>query len=151
GGLHGVGVSVVNALSERLEVEVARGQKLYRQVFERGKPKTKVEEIGRAPNRRGTMVRFRPDSTIFGANARFKPQRIFKMARAKAYLFGGVEIRWVCAPELLHGVEGVPTEETFHFPGGLTDYLTLSLHGTTLVHPDIFAGKSDKKGSHGTV
>src|SRR5262249_30278875 len=77
GGLHGVGVSVVNALSERLEVEVARGQKLYRQVFERGKPKTKVEEMGRAPNRRGTVVRFRPDSTIFGANARFKPQRIF--------------------------------------------------------------------------
>ena len=151
GGLHGVGVSVVNALSERLEVEVARGQKLYRQIFERGKPKTKVEEVGRVPNRRGTTVRFRPDPTIFGANARFKPQRIFKMARAKAYLFGGVEIRWSCAPELLHGTEGVPAEETFHFPGGLTDFLTSSLHGTTLVHPDIFAGKSDRKGSHGTV
>ncbi len=152
GGLHGVGVSVVNALSERLEVEVARGQTLYAQVFERGKPKGPLKTVGRAPNRRGTKVRFRPDPQIFGAaHARFKPQRIFKMARSKAYLFGGVEIRWSCAPELLAGVDGVPTEETFHFPGGLSDYLTASIHGTTLVHPDIFAGRSEKKGGHGTV
>src|SRR5204863_4712545 len=146
GGLHGVGVSVVNALSERLEVEVARGQTLYAQAFERGKPKTKLTTVGRAPNRRGTSVRFRPDPQIFGANVRFKPLRIFKMARSKAYLFGGVEIRWSCAPELLHGVEGVPVEETFHFPGGLTDFLTSSIHGSTLVHPDIFAGASERKG-----
>jgi topoisomerase-4 subunit B len=152
GGLHGVGVSVVNALSERLEVEVARGQTLYAQAFERGKPKGPLKQIGRAPNRRGTKVRFRPDPQIFGAaHARFKPQRIFKMARSKAYLFGGVEIRWSCAPELLAGVDGVPVEETFHFPGGLSDYLNASIHGTTLVHPDIFAGSSAKKGGHGTV
>jgi topoisomerase-4 subunit B len=150
GGLHGVGVSVVNALSERLEVEVARGQTLYAQTFERGKPKTKLATVGRAPNRRGTSVRFRPDPQIFGANVRFKPLRIFKMARSKAYLFGGVEIRWSCAPELLHGVEGVPVEETFHFPGGLTDFLNASIHGSTLVHPDVFAGSSERKG-HGTV
>jgi topoisomerase IV subunit B len=150
GGLHGVGVSVVNALSERLEVEVARGQTLYAQTFERGKPKTKLATVGRAPNRRGTSVRFRPDPQIFGANVRFKPLRIFKMARSKAYLFGGVEIRWFCAPELLHGVEGVPVEETCHFPGGLTDFLNASIHGTTLVHPDVFAGSSERKG-HGTV
>ncbi|MBV8823368.1 MAG: DNA topoisomerase IV subunit B [Hyphomicrobiales bacterium] len=150
GGLHGVGVSVVNALSERLEVEVARGQTLYAQAFERGKPKGPVKQIGRAPNRRGTKVRFRPDPQIFGAaHARFKPQRIFKMSRSKAYLFGGVEIRWSCAPELLAGVDGVPVEETFHFPGGLSDYLNASIHGTTLVHPDIFAGRSEKKG-HGS-
>jgi topoisomerase-4 subunit B len=151
GGLHGVGVSVVNALSERLEVEVARGQTLYRQAFERGKPKTKLTTVGRAPNRRGTSVRFRPDPQIFGASVRFKPLRIFKMARSKAYLFGGVEIRWSCAPELLHGVEGVPVEETFHFPGGLTDFLNASIHGTTLVHADVFAGSSENKGGHGTV
>src|SRR5499427_2647716 len=152
GGLHGVGVSVVNALSERLEVEVARGQTLYGQAFERGKPKGPLKTLGRAPNRRGTKVRFRPDPQIFGAaHARFKPQRIFKMARSKAYLFGGVEIRWSCAPELLAGVDGVPVEETFHFPGGLSDYLNASIHGTTLVHPDIFAGSSEKKGGHGTV
>jgi topoisomerase-4 subunit B len=152
GGLHGVGVSVVNALSERLEVEVARGQTLYAQAFERGKPKGPLKTLGRAPNRRGTKVRFRPDPQIFGAaHARFKPPRIFKMARSKAYLFGGVEIRWSCAPELLAGVDGVPVEETFHFPGGLSDYLTASIHGATLVHPDIFAGRSEKKGGHGTV
>src|SRR5438876_2160248 len=151
GGLHGVGVSVVNALSERLEVEVARGQTLYAQAFERGKPKTKLTTVGRAPNRRGTSVRFRPDPQIFGANVRFKPLRIFKMARSKAYLFGGVEIRWSCASSLLHGVEGVPVEETFLFPGGLTDFLTSSIHGSTLVHPDIFAGASERKGGHGTV
>jgi topoisomerase-4 subunit B len=152
GGLHGVGVSVVNALSERLEVEVARGQTLYGQAFERGKPKGPLKTIGRAPNRRGTKVRFRPDPQIFGAaHSRFKPPRIFKMARSKAYLFGGVEIRWSCAPELLVGVDGVPVEETFHFPGGLSDYLTASIHGTILVHPDIFAGRSEKKGGHGTV
>jgi topoisomerase-4 subunit B len=151
GGLHGVGVSVVNALSERLEVEVARGQTLYAQAFERGKPKGPLKTLGRAPNRRGTKVRFRPDPQIFGAaHARFKPQRIFKMARSKAYLFGGVEIRWSCAPELLAGVDGVPVEETFHFPGGLSDYLTASIHGATLVHPDIFAGRSENKGGHGT-
>src|SRR3954466_8566252 len=92
GGLHGVGVSVANALSERMEVEVAREQTLYRMVFERGKPKGKLEKVGRAPNRRGTKVRFRPDPDIFGAKTHFRPERIFKMARSKAYLFGGVEI-----------------------------------------------------------
>jgi topoisomerase-4 subunit B len=151
GGLHGVGVSVVNALSERLEVEVARGQELYAQTFERGKPAGKLRKLGRVLNRRGTKVRFRPDPQIFGAKAAFKPQRIFKMARSKAYLFGGVEIRWNCAKELLAGVEGVPERETFHFPGGLQDFLTAAIHGQTLVHPDLFTGSSGKTGSHGTV
>jgi topoisomerase IV subunit B len=98
GGLHGVGISVVNALSSRLEVEVARGQKLYRLAFERGHPKGKLEDLGKVNNRRGTRVRFKPDADIFGAKAAFKPQRLFKMARSKAYLFGGVEIRWRCDP-----------------------------------------------------
>jgi topoisomerase-4 subunit B len=151
GGLHGVGVSVVNALSERLDVEVARGQELYRQSFERGKPKTKLEKLGRVLNRRGTKIHFKPDPQIFGAKAAFKPQRIFKMARSKAYLFGGVEIRWNCAKELLAGVEGVPEQETFHFPGGLKDFLTGAIHGQTLVHPDLFTGSSGRIGAHGTV
>src|SRR6188768_784004 len=94
GGLHGVGVSVVNALSDDLTVEVARGRKLYRQKFSRGKPKGKLEKAGRAPNRRGTKVRFKPDPEIFGPKPAFKAERIFKMTRSKAYLFGGVEIRW---------------------------------------------------------
>jgi topoisomerase-4 subunit B len=149
GGLHGVGVSVVNALSSRLEVEVARDQKLYRMAFERGHPKGKLEDAGKVHNRRGTRIRFKPDTDIFGAKAAFKPQRLFKMTRSKAYLFGGVEIRWHCDPELLRGVEDVPAEATFHFPGGLKDYLGAAIHADTLVHPDIFSGRSGRNGSHG--
>jgi len=149
GGLHGVGVSVVNALSSRLEVEVARGQQLHRMVFERGHPAGKLEDLGKVSNRRGTRIRFKPDTEIFGAKAAFKPQRLFKMARSKAFLFGGVEIRWRCAKELTHGLEGVPEEATFHFPGGLKDYLAAAIHADTLVHPDIFSGKAGRNGAHG--
>jgi topoisomerase-4 subunit B len=151
GGLHGVGVSVANALSERMEVEVARGQKLYRMAFERGKPKGKLQDAGKAPNRRGTKVRFRPDPEIFGAKARFQPERVFKMARSKAYLFGGVEIRWACAKELLRGVADVPEKATFHFAEGLKDYLAAATESATLVHPDIFTGTTGKIGAHGAV
>jgi topoisomerase-4 subunit B len=151
GGLHGVGVSVANALSERMEVEVAREQTLYRMVFERGKPKGKLEKVGRAPNRRGTKVRFRPDPDIFGAKAHFRPERIFKMARSKAYLFGGVEIRWSCAKELLQGVADVPEQATFHFADGLKEYLSAAINTAALVHPDIFAGSAGKVGVHGAA
>src|SRR5918999_5905112 len=108
GGLHGVGVSVVNALAERLEVEVARGQTLYRQVFARGLPKTKLETVGRVLNRRGTKVRFKPDPQIFGKDAQFQPRRLFKMTRSKAYLFGGVQIRWICHPSHIKDKQAVP-------------------------------------------
>jgi topoisomerase IV subunit B len=149
GGLHGVGVSVANALSARMEVEVARKQTLHRMVFERGKPKGKLEMLGPAPNRRGTKVRFLPDPDIFGAKAHFKPERVFKMTRSKAYLFGGVEIRWSCAKELLKGVEDVPEEATFHYADGLKEYLAATINGSTLVHPDIFHGTAGKVGVHG--
>ncbi|MGH6790408.1 MAG: DNA topoisomerase IV subunit B, partial [Pseudolabrys sp.] len=151
GGLHGVGVSVANALSERMEVEVAREQTLYRMAFERGKPKSKLVKAGRAPNRRGTKVRFRPDPQIFGPKAKFEPERVFKMALSKAYLFGGVEIRWHCDKALLKDVEDVPEKATFHFAEGLKDYLAAGLNGATLVHPDIFTGASGKTGSHGAA
>ncbi len=151
GGLHGVGVSVVNALSERLEVEVARGGQLFRQIYERGKPQGGLEKLGRTPNRRGTKVRFKPDGSIFGGRTKFNPVRLFKMSRAKAYLFGGVEIRWHCDKELLHGVEDVAEEETFHFPDGLKDYLATTIAGHTLVHPDIFTGKVGRPGANGSV
>ncbi len=151
GGLHGVGVSVANALSERMEVEVARGQRLYRMAFERGKPKSKLQDAGKAPNRRGTRVRFRPDPEIFGQKAHFKPERVFKMTRSKAYLFGGVEIRWSCAGELLRGIDGVPEQATFHFADGLKDYLSETLASATLAHPDIFTGSAGKVGAHGAV
>ncbi len=151
GGLHGVGVSVTNALSERLEVDVWREQTQYRMAFERGKPKGKLEKLGRAPNKRGTKVRFKPDPQIFGAKAHFKPERLFKMSRSKAYLYGGVEIRWSCAPELLRGIEGVPEKATFHFAEGLKDYVAAQLDGATLVHPDIFTGSAGKSGKHGAA
>jgi topoisomerase-4 subunit B len=151
GGLHGVGVSVVNALSENLEVEVARGQTLYRQTFERGKPTSDLSVVGKAPNRRGTKVRFLPDPEIFSEGARFDPARVFKMARSKAYLFGGVEIRWRCAPALIADQDKVPAEAVFHFPGGLKDYLASDIEGETLVVDQIFTGRIDKEGKHGAL
>ena len=149
GGLHGVGVSVVNALAERLEVEVARGQQLYRMVFSRGEPQTKLEKLGSIMNRRGTKVRFKPDEKIFGKGCAFKPGRIMQMARAKAYLFGGVEIRWSCDPDLIK--DDTPAEAVFHFPGGLKDYLLASISDAVLVTKDVFAGNVQKEGKHGSV
>ncbi len=149
GGLHGVGVSVVNALSERTVVEVARGQQLYRMTFARGKPKGGLEKLGKVANRRGTTVRFKPDPEIFGEKAKFDPGRLFRMTRAKAYLFGGVEIRWSCDPSLIK--DDTPAETVLHFPGGLQDYLAASIEGSTRVHPDIFAGGSEKKAGHGSA
>jgi topoisomerase IV subunit B len=151
GGLHGVGVSVVNALSEKLEVEVARGQTLYRQTFERGKPTSGLTVVGKAPNRRGAKVRFLPDPLIFGAGARFDPARVFKMARSKAFLFGGVEIRWRCAPSLIAEPDKVAAEAVFHFPGGLRDYLAQDIEGEPLVADQAFAGRVEKDGKHGAV
>jgi topoisomerase IV subunit B len=149
GGLHGVGVSVVNALSEKMEVEVARGQQLYKMTFARGVPKGGLEKLGKVNNRRGTSLRFKPDPQIFGDKAKFDPARLFRMARAKAYLFGGVEIRWSCDPALIK--DDTPAEAVLHFPGGLQDYLAASIESATRVHPDIFAGGSEKKAGHGSA
>jgi topoisomerase-4 subunit B len=151
GGLHGVGISVVNALSEVLEVEVARGQQLYRQAFSRGHAQTKLEKLGTVKNRRGTKIRFLPDAQIFGAGARFKPNRIMRMARAKAYLFGGVEIRWSCALELIGPGDDTPESAVFHFPGGLKDFLAHRIEGAETVAKDVFAGKVERQGGHGSV
>ncbi len=141
GGLHGVGISVVNALSDRLEIEVARNQRLYRQSYSRGTPQGALVDAGAINNRRGTRIRFHPDPTIFGAGARFKPARLFAMARSKAYLFGGVEIRWTCAPEQLGADNHVPDKATFHFPDGLKDYLGAQLEGDSLLADGLFFGK----------
>ena len=151
GGLHGVGVSVVNALSETLVVEVARKQTLYRQTFNRGLPVGKLENLGKVHNRRGTKIRFKPDHQIFGAAAKFRPARLFKMARSKAYLFGGVEIRWSCDPSLLGDKDETPQKAVLHFPGGLKDYLASTIEGRPRVTEDIFAGKVTKPGGHGSV
>ena len=151
GGLHGVGVSVANALSETLEVEVARSGSLYRQTYKRGIPQGPVKLVKKGVRQRGTKIRLKPDEQIFGKGAAFKPKRIFAATKAKAYLFGGVEIRWHCAKSLLKGIEDVPEEATFHFENGLRDYLASELEGHTLVHADIFAGKTEKKSGHGAA
>ncbi|MDP2120093.1 MAG: DNA topoisomerase IV subunit B [Hoeflea sp.] len=150
GGLHGVGISVVNALSDDLEVEVARNRKLYRQRFSKGLPQGGLEELGDVHNRRGTKVRFHPDPQIFGPALKFDPGRLYRMARSKAYLFGGVEIRWSCEPALVEGTD-IPEKAVFHFPGGLKDYLEASLGAEHRVTRDIFAGKTARTGGHGSM
>ena len=151
GGLHGVGVSVVNALSEELEVDVVINQTHYRQTFARGTPTSKLDVVGKAPNKRGTKVRFRPDPQIFGKGAHFRPSRLFRMSRSKAYLFGGVEIRWHCAPSLLGSDTTTPAEAVLRFPGGLKDYLAQEIDGKDLVTDQIFTGKVEKPGGHGSL
>jgi topoisomerase IV subunit B len=151
GGLHGVGVSVVNALSIHLEVEVARNRRLYRQSFRQGKPLGAIENLGEVHNRRGTKVRFKPDEEIFGKNAAFEPARLFKMARSKAYLFGGVEIRWKCDPALIGEKDETPDTAVFHFPGGLKDFLEASIDQRYKVTLEPFAGRTEKSGGHGAV
>jgi len=156
GGLHGVGISVVNALSDKLEVEVARGRRLYRQDFARGIPQTGLQDLGPVQNRRGTKVRFHPDPQIFGAKAAFSPARLYNMARAKAYLFGGVEIRWQCDPACLTNKDGsktadIPEKAVFHFPGGLRDFLESSYPAKTRITADIFSGRTETRGGHGAV
>ena len=144
GGLHGVGASVVNALSDSMVVQVARNKELFEQRFSRGIPLTKVEKVGQAPNRRGTTTTFHADEQIFG-KLRFKPARLFKMVRSKAYLFSGVEIRWKSA--ISDGE--TPQEATFHFPGGLADYLTETLGSASTYAEKPFAGVVDFKEKFG--
>ncbi|MBV7378843.1 DNA topoisomerase IV subunit B [Maritimibacter dapengensis] len=149
GGLHGVGSSVVNALSDSLVVQVAKNKELYEQRFSRGLPLGSVEKVGAAPNRRGTSVSFHADEEIFGHH-RFKPKRLFTLARSKAYLFSGVEIRW--KSEIDDGE--TPTEATFHFPGGLSDYLKETLGTASTYSETGFSGKvtfKEKFGEPGYV
>ena len=151
GGLHGVGVSVVNALSEHCIVEVARGSQLYRQEFRRGIPDGGLQLLGKVSGRRGTTVKFLPDHQIFGkGNTAFSAARLYRMARSKSYLFGGVEIRWKCDPVHLKDKD-TPTEAVFHFPGGLKDFLEERLEGVTRVVDEAFSGKVEKTEGHGSV
>ena len=146
GGLHGVGASVVNALSSSMVVEVARDKTLYRQSFSKGHTISSLETVGPAPNRRGTTIRFTPDPEIFGQAMRFKPANLFKMARSKAYLFAGVEIRWRCAEELLRGDSETPAEMAICYPGGLGDYLNDATAQKSLMISAPFAGNSELEG-----
>ena len=144
GGLHGVGVSVVNALSTLTRIEVARNKELYAQEFSRGVPLGPLQRLGGTPNRRGTSVTFVPDAEIFGEEAKFKPARLFKLVRSKAYLFAGVEIRWKCAASLAS--EEVPAEAVFQFPGGLADHLKEQIGARECVTTQFFSGTQDFPG-----
>ncbi|MEG8053919.1 DNA topoisomerase IV subunit B [Sphingomonas aerolata] len=147
GGLHGVGISVVNALSSDTVVEVARDRQLYRQRFAKGQTLGPIERLGTTPNRRGTSVAFTPDTEIFGNELHFKPQRLHKLVRSKAYLFAGVEIRWHCAPELIS--DETPAQAVFQFPGGLADHLRDQVAGRECATADFFSGSQDFPSAHG--
>ncbi|RHW17949.1 DNA topoisomerase IV subunit B [Sphingomonas gilva] len=149
GGLHGVGVSVVNALSIETLVEVARNRELYRQRFSQGRTLGPLERLGSTPNRRGSLVSFIPDPEIFGPELHFKPQRLYRLARSKAYLFAGVEIRWRCAPELIS--DDTPAEAVFQFPGGLADHLREQIDRRECATADFFAGSQDFPEGQGRV
>ncbi|MFH1157362.1 MAG: DNA topoisomerase IV subunit B [Pseudomonadota bacterium] len=142
GGLHGVGASVVNALSSELIVQVARDKELYEQRYSRGKTLGKLKKLG-ATKDRGTTVTFVPDVEIFGEKAAFNPRTVYKLARSKAYLYRGVEIQWKCDPETLKGVEDVPAEEIIRFPNGILDYLHSLVEGKTSLTPKPFYGTSE--------
>jgi topoisomerase-4 subunit B len=148
GGLHGVGVSVVNALSDRLDILVWKDGFEWRQTYSRGKPVTALQR-GAASRRHGTSVTFSPDPEIFRESAAFRPARLFRMAKSKAYLFRGVEIRWRCAPERI--TDQTPAEASFHFPGGLSDVLAEAAEGIETVTPEPFAGRIERTGEAGAV
>ncbi len=147
GGLHGVGLSVVNALSEWLQVEIARDKRLWQQSYAFGEPTTKLTDAGATNNRRGTTISFRPDAGIFGEGVLFQPAILYKMARSKAYLYKGVEIRWSCDPELLEVDDKTPQKATLHFPGGLVDFLKTSLESRRVLTPEPFAGQAKMNGT----
>ncbi len=151
GGLHGVGSSVVNALSESLVIEVARDKKLYRQHYAKGRPLDKLEVVGNAPNRRGTSITFRADPEIFGANSHFSPNKLYRMARSKAFLFKGIHILWKCAPELLGEGDITPAEAELHFPNGLRDFLNYQIGSRATVNRTAFAGESALANDEGKV
>jgi topoisomerase-4 subunit B len=149
GGLHGVGVSVVNALSSETLVEVARGRELYRQTFARGQPTSKLERLGPTSNRRGTTLSFVPDAEIFGEEAKLRPARLYRLARSKAYLFAGVEIRWRCDPALI--ADDTPPEAVFQFPGGLADHLKEQIGDRETATSAPFVGRQDFPAGQGSV
>ncbi len=151
GGLHGVGISVVNALSKKMIVEVARDKKLYVQEFQRGTPVTKLEDKGSINNRRGTSITFWPDEEIFDTNAKFNPKTLYDMARSKSYLFSGVEIRWQCAPTLLKSDSTLPEKEKIFFPNGLLDFLQHEIQDRPTFSPTFFSGTNDLPDEQGRV
>ena len=151
GGLHGVGVSVVNALSDDMTVEVARDQKLYVQSYSKGKAKTKLSKGTPVKNRRGTTIQFHPDPSIFEKDSNFRPAQLYRMARSKAYLYRGVEIRWSCDKSLIAKGDDTPEKDNIHFPNGLEDFLAATLDKRKTLTPEPFVGEGKFPGEQGRV
>jgi topoisomerase-4 subunit B len=151
GGLHGVGISVVNALASKLEVEVIREQTQYTQSYSRGHALGKLEKGGKITNRKGTSITFQPDAEIFGEKAKFRPEKLYRFARSKAYLFRGVEIRWSCEPELLPEGSKTPAKDTIQFPNGLADFMAERLEKKPVVTPNAFTGMAELAEGKGRV
>lgn len=143
GGLHGVGISVVNALSDDMTVEVIRDGVLWSQTYSKGKATSELKNTGKPTGRRkcGTAITFHPDPEIFGEKLKFRPARLYNLARSKAYLFKGVEIRWKCHPSLITGKTDVLPEDVIHFPNGLVDYLRSTINPADAVVKEIFSGE----------
>lgn len=151
GGLHGVGLSAVNALSSHMVIEVAREKKLYRQEYKQGKPITDLVCVGTVSNRRGTSVSFIPDTEIFGETTKFKPSTLFRMSRTKAFLFRGVEIRWSCDPSLITNEDKTPSEQILKFPNGVADFLDYLIKDRSVVTPKPFTGRIELPDNEGAV
>jgi topoisomerase-4 subunit B len=151
GGLHGVGLSVVNALSEELIVEVARDRQLWRQVYSKGVPQTEIQLVGSIQNRRGTTITFRPDPEIFGAGSNFVPSTLYRMARSKAFLFKGIKINWKCAENILAEDDPTPKEALLHYPNGLKDFLNYQIGDRGTINRTAFAGDALLSNDEGRV
>ena len=150
GGLHGVGSSVVNALSSEMIVTISRDGYEWRQTFSRGKPTSSMTR-GNATKNHGTKIRFTLDDEIFGANAVFKPVKIYRMARAKSFLSRGVRVNWICNPELLTEDMNIPAQTEFYYPNGVADFLDEKTRDKPRILPKIFSGTVDFPDDSGRV
>ena len=150
GGLHGVGISVVNALSEFLNVEVYRDKNIYSQDFKKGKPQGKLLKLDQKTNKRGTKVTFKPDESIFDKNINFNIKRLYEFCKSKAYLFAGTEIKWVCDNKLAVD-NNIPNAEVFNFSNGLVDYLNNEIEPSSFIGKECFSGKKEKDDNNNSV
>ena len=150
GGLHGVGISVVNALSEFLNVEVYRDKNIYSQDFKKGKPQGKLLKLDQKTNKRGTKVTFKPDESIFDKNINFNIKRLYEFCKSKAYLFAGTEIKWVCDNKLALD-NNIPNAEIFNFSNGLVDYLNNEIEPSSFIGKECFSGKKEKDDNNNSV
>ena len=148
-GLHGVGLSVVNALSSKLNIQVTKNSKIYSQDYSKGKILNKLKAKGKNKIKNGTLITFSPDPEIFGKDISFKPDKIYELSKNKAYLQRGIKIYWECNKGLLNRKSSVPSKETLLFSKGLEDFLKNEISQKNAVHEKVCfqsGNLEDKKG-----